>query len=84
MNAIAALEAAETSRVAHYARLELLITHVMFPAGTLNSVALTRNSRRKKPGVPILFIARDETGGIQKGSRIFGLAGDRPRDRGHG
>ncbi len=52
MSAIDALEAAE--------RTELLITRVAFPVGKPNGVSLARMARVKKPGVRVLFAARDE------------------------
>ena len=52
MAALDALEAAEP--------IELLITRVAFPLGTPNGVALAHLARTKKPGLRILFIARDE------------------------
>jgi DNA-binding NtrC family response regulator len=49
-------------------RIELLITSVLFPEGTPNGISLARMARMKKPGVRILFTAREEnrehTGGI--------------------
>jgi len=52
MAALDALEAAQ--------RIELLITRVTFPEGTPHGVALARIARVKKPGVRVLFAARDE------------------------
>ena len=52
MAAFEALEAAQ--------RIELLITRVTFPEGTPHGVALARIARVKKPGVRVLFAARDE------------------------
>jgi DNA-binding NtrC family response regulator len=52
MEALDALEAAD--------RIELLITRVTFPEGTPNGVSLARMARMKKPGVRVLFAARDE------------------------
>lgn len=53
MDAIVALDAAE--------RIQLLITCVNFPQGTPNGVALARMARLKKPGVYVLFAAREES-----------------------
>jgi DNA-binding response OmpR family regulator len=52
MEAINALDAAEG--------IDLLITRVMFPPGTPNGVSLARMARMKKPGIRVLFAARDE------------------------
>ena len=52
MAAIEALEAAT--------RIELLITRVMFPEGTPHGISLACLARMKKPGVRVLFVARDE------------------------
>ena len=52
MPAIDALEAAQ--------RIELLITRVTFPEGTPHGVSLARMARLKKPGVRVLFAAREE------------------------
>jgi len=52
MEAIDALQAAE--------QIELLITRVAFPEGTPNGVALARMARHKKPGIRVLFAAREE------------------------
>lgn len=50
--ALNALEAAE--------RVELLITRVEFPAGRSNGMALALMARRKRPGVPVLFVCRPQ------------------------
>jgi DNA-binding response OmpR family regulator len=52
MEAIAALEVTQ--------RIELLITRAAFPKGTPNGVSLARMARMKKPGIRVLFAARDE------------------------
>jgi DNA-binding NtrC family response regulator len=52
MAAVEALEAAEL--------IELLITRVRFPEGTPHGVALASMALLKKPGMRVLFVARDE------------------------
>ena len=52
MAAIDALEAAQ--------RIELLITRVRFPEGTPHGVSLASMALMKKPGVRVLFVAREE------------------------
>lgn len=54
MEALRALEGAET--------VELLITRVQFPAGTPHGIALVRMARQRRPGLKVIFTAREEMG----------------------
>ena len=53
-SSMTAIDALETTQ-----RIELLITRVTFPEGTPHGVFLARMARVKKPGVQILFAARE-------------------------
>ena len=52
---MAALDAVEAPEP-----IDLLITRVTFPAGDINGVALARMAKMKRPGLKILFAAREE------------------------
>lgn len=54
MEALRALEGAET--------VELLITRVQFPVGTPHGIALVRMARQRRPGLKVIFTAREEMG----------------------
>jgi DNA-binding NtrC family response regulator len=41
-------------------RVEVLITRVEFPPGRSNGLSLARMTRTKRPGVRVLFVAREE------------------------
>ena len=63
MAAIESLEAAQP--------IELLITRVRFPEGTPHGVSLAGMALMKKPGMRVLFIARDENREHTKGLGEF-------------
>jgi DNA-binding NtrC family response regulator len=63
MAAIESLEAAQP--------IELLITRVRFPEGTPHGVSLASMALMKKPGMRVLFIARDENREHTKGLGEF-------------
>src|SRR5215472_9476924 len=52
MEALAALEESET--------VELLITRVRFPEGTPHGIALARMGQSKRPGLKVIFTARED------------------------
>ena len=59
-NAFAASMAAIDALDEAAERIELLFTRVRFPEGTPHGVSLASMALMKKPGVRVLFVARDE------------------------
>ena len=52
-------------------RVEVLITRVMFPTGRSNGASLARMARSKRPGLKVLFVAREEYRSLVEGLGAF-------------
>jgi DNA-binding NtrC family response regulator len=63
---MAALDAIEAS-----SRIRVLVTRVMFGPDKLNGVALARMVRVKRPGIKVVFVAREEYAPHAEGLGVF-------------
>jgi DNA-binding NtrC family response regulator len=63
---LAALDAIEAS-----SQVRVLVTRVMFGPDQLNGIALARMVRMKRPGIKLVFVAREEYAPHAEGLGVF-------------